>query len=1165
MSVASVAPTTTASATRPRKILLARGVGGLDALHLARRIAKNGSSTVFVARDAERAAQFAAQFAFFAPSIPVLPFPAWDCLPYDRISPNAGIMATRLATLAGLGEKGSSRLVLTTVNALTQRVPAPDVVRSGRLVVKAGTRIKRDDLVAHLERNGFRRAGTVVEAGEYAVRGGLLDLWPTGQPEPLRLDFFGAVLETIRSFDALTQRSSSKHERIVLQAVSEVTLDPASIDRFKTAYLQRFGAVTGDPLLEAVSAGRHFPGMEHWLPLFHEKLVTLFDHLGSGWTIAFDHHADEAIEARQALVGEHYRARQEPAPKGTSFGTTVYRPLPPELLYLDENALARQLADRPSLTYSPSPPPLTKPQGIDLVVDLGARPVRDFTQERQDRNINLFQAIADHVRDLTREGKDPILATHSEGSADRLRTVLGDHGLPGLPVVTSLAEADAKPGAKLAVLPMERGFYTTDIIILGEVDLLGDRLQRSATRRKRADKFIQDLSVLAEGDHVVHAEHGIGRFEGLITLEIGGAPHDCLKVVYAGGDKLFIPVENLEILSRYGHADQAVQLDKLGGAGWQARKAKVKQRVREVAQELLAIAAQRALRKGQPLETAPGLYDEFVARFPYEETEDQLSAIEAVLTDMASGQPMDRLICGDVGFGKTEVALRAAFVAAAAGRQVAVLAPTTLLARQHYRVFTERFADLPIRVEQLSRFVPAKAQKQVKAELAEGRVDIVVGTHALLAKDVQFKDLGLVVIDEEQHFGVVHKERMKQYRAEVHVLTMTATPIPRTLQMALGGMKDMSVISTPPVDRLAVRSFVMPTDPVVIREALMREHYRGGQSFYVCPRISDQDKLAEDLRKLVPELKIGIANGRMAPKDLEETMGQFYDHRIDVLLATNIVESGLDIPSANTLIVHRADLFGLSQLYQLRGRVGRSKVRGYTYLTTPDKQLADTAERRLNVIQSLEGLGAGFQLASHDLDIRGAGNLLGDEQSGHVKEVGFELYNSMLEEAIAAAKAGAQGGPDEAPTDWTPQITVDAAALMPESWIGDVDLRLAMYRRLASLTELEEIDGFAAELVDRFGKLPPETENLLAIIAVKLLCKRANVAKLDAGPKGIVLSLHQNRFPQPDKLIGLISDSKGKMKVRPDHKIVFVQETKSPGERLKVANRLMDQLARLAA
>ena len=549
---------------------------------------------------------------------------------------------------------------------------------------------------------------------------------------------------------------------------------------------------------------------------------------------------------------------------------------------------------------------------------------------------------------------------------------------------------------------------------------------------------------MGEGDPVVHAEHGIGRFEGLVTLEIGGAPHDCLKLVYHGGDKLFVPVENLDVLSRYGHADQEVVLDRLGGVGWQTRKAKVKERIRELAGELIKIAAERLLRKGTVLDLPPGVYEEFAARFPYEETEDQLAAIEAVLEDMGSGRPMDRLICGDVGFGKTEVALRAAFVAALSGKQVALLAPTTLLVRQHFRLFASRFEGLPVRVAQLSRFVTTKEANEVKKGLADGQIDIVVGTHALLGKGVQFKNLGLVIVDEEQHFGVAHKEKLKQLRAEVHVLTMTATPIPRTLHMALGGMKDLSIIATPPVDRLTVRTFIMPSDPVVLREAIMREYWRGGQCFYVCPRISDQAKLKDDLTKLVPELKLAIANGQMPAMELDRVMGEFYDRKLDLLIATNIIESGLDIPTANTLIVHRADLFGLAQLYQLRGRVGRSKVRGYAYFTVPaNKTMADTAERRLSVIQSLEGLGAGFQLASHDLDIRGAGNLLGDEQSGQIREVGFELYNHMLEEAVAELRANQAGAAAEAaPSEWTPQITIDAAALMPESFIGDLDLRL---------------------------------------------------------------------------------------------------------------------------
>ena len=811
--------------------------------------------------------------------------------------------------------------------------------------------------------------------------------------------------------------------------------------------------------------------------------------------------------------------------------------------------------------------PPARPSGITAIRDLGGHPAREFAAERADRSVNLFDAIVAHLRALTGAGTRPLLAAYSEGTAERLKQVLADHGFDTLSRIERWSEMDRVGVAGIAVLPLDRGFTAPGIHVLGEHDLLGDRLTTAAARRaRRADKFIQDLSALAPGDHVVHAEHGIARFAGLETLEVGGAPHDCLRLLYAGGDKLFVPVESLEILSRYGNADAEVQLDRLGGVGWQARKAKVKQRIRELADELIKIAAERQMRKGTALELPPGIYEEFAARFPYEETEDQLKAVEAVLEDMASGRPMDRLICGDVGFGKTEVALRAAFVAAMAGKQVAMLAPTTLLVRQHHRVLMSRFEGLPVRVAQLSRFVTAKEVKEVKKGLAEGRIDIVVGTHALLAKDVSFRNLGLVIIDEEQHFGVGHKERMKQLRAEVHVLTMTATPIPRTLHMALGGMKDLSIIATPPVDRLAVRSFVMPTDPVVLREAIMREYYRGGQTFYVCPRISDQMRLREDLAKLVPELKLGVANGQMPARDLEEVMGDFYDRRIDLLIATNIVESGLDIPTANTLIVHRAELFGLAQLYQLRGRIGRAKVRGYAYFTVPSERgLAETAEKRLQVIQSLDGLGAGFQLASHDLDIRGAGNLLGDEQSGQIREVGFELYNHMLEEAVAELRQRGLGEEASGAGDWTPQITIDAAALMPETYIGDLDLRLSMYRRLASLETAEELEAFAAELIDRFGKLPPETEHLLQLVGIKQLCKQANIQKLDAGPKGIVLAFRENRFARPERLVQLIADSRGQMRVRPDHRLVMLRETKSPGDRLKAARKVAGDLAALAA
>ncbi|SNB60821.1 transcription-repair coupling factor [Arboricoccus pini] len=1161
-----------AAESLPTRTLLSASRDGLEARFVVQRLTSGDASTIlFIARDQPRLIQLEKLAHFFAPQVQVLNLPAWDCVPYDRISPNGEVMAARLRTLAALLHPADQapKLILTTANAVLQRLPPAEAVAAGHFTARTGTRVDREDLIRHLERNGYRRAGTVVETGEYAVRGGLLDVFPTGAKAPVRLDFFGSTIESIRRFDPLTQRSAGKEQQLELGAVSEVVLDDAAIERFRTRYLQTFGAVgSSDPLLESVQSGRPFPGMEHWLPLFHDSLATLFDYLPADCELAFDHLAREGVLARATLIGEHYEARRTPEPTGSTFGTVPYRALPPDALYIDEQSFERAARERRSFQFSIFNAPPAIPKGYDEVIDLHGRPARDFATERATRDTNLFDAIVRHLRELLGRKAKPLIAVASNGAAERLQQVLEDHGAEGLSRAETFAEARRLPGVVIVVLPLDHGVIADDgLHILSEQDLLGDRIARAARKSRRADKFIADLTQLAEGDLVVHAEHGIGRFDGLVTLEIGGAPHDVLKLIYAGNDKLFVPVENLEILSRYGSGEEGGALDKLGGVGWQQRKAKAKERIRELAGELIKVAAERAMRKGQPIDLAHGIYDEFAARFPFEETEDQLRAIESVLGDMASGHPMDRLVCGDVGFGKTEVAIRAAFVVAMSGRQVAMLAPTTLLARQHFNVFSQRFAGMPIRVAQLSRFVTAKEMDKTKKAMIAGEVDIVVGTHALLSKGVAFKDLGLVIIDEEQHFGVAAKEKLKQLRAEVHVLTMTATPIPRTLHMALGGMKDLSIIATPPVDRLAVRSFVTPTDPVVLRDAILREYHRGGQCFYVCPRVADQTKLRQDLEALVPEIKIAVANGQMAPAVLEAVMNDFYDGKVDLLLATNIVESGLDIPRANTLIVHRADLFGLSQLYQLRGRVGRSKVRGYAYFTVPsERTLADTAEKRLQIIQSLDGLGAGFHLASHDLDIRGAGNLLGDEQSGQIKEVGFELYNQMLEEAVTELRRAAKDAEQSASsaTDWTPQITVDAAALMPESYIGDLDLRLSMYRRLASLQEADELDAFAAELVDRFGKMPIETRQLIEIVGIKQLCRRANVAKLDAGPKGIVATFHENRFPRPDRLVGWIANSKGQMRVRPDHRLVMMRETQSPPERLKAARFLASELAKLA-
>jgi len=662
---------------------------------------------------------------------------------------------------------------------------------------------------------------------------------------------------------------------------------------------------------------------------------------------------------------------------------------------------------------------------------------------------------------------------------------------------------------------------------------------------------------------VVHMEHGIGQFDGLETITVTGAPHDCLRILYAGGDKLLLPVENIEVISRYGSEDAGAQLDRLGGAAWQARKAKMKARIRDMADKLIAVAAAREIRKGDQMTVPEGLYDEFCARFAFTETEDQARAILDTMEDLASGQPVDRLVCGDVGFGKTEVALRAAFVTAMAGKQVAIVVPTTLLARQHYRTFVERFQGFPVRIAQLSRMVTAKDAKATKQEMKSGTLDIVVGTHALIAKDVGFKDLGLLIIDEEQHFGVGHKERLKQLKADVHVLTLTATPIPRTLQLALSGIREMSLIATPPVDRLAVRTFVMPFDPVVIREAILRERFRGGQSFFVCPRVAEIAGVEEQLRELVPEVKIGIAHGRLSPTDLETVINQFYEGAFDVLLSTNIVESGLDLPSVNTMIIHRADMFGLAQLYQLRGRVGRSKTRAYAYLTLPpNKRLTKTAEKRLEVMQTLDTLGAGFSLASHDLDIRGAGNLLGEEQSGHIREVGIELYQQMLEEAVAEARGldGASLIDDE----WSPQISTGVPVLIPEYYVNDLTVRMGLYRRLAWLSDQAEIDGFAAELIDRFGPIPDEAENLIKTVSLKNMCKKAGVEKVDAGPKGAVVSFRNSDFANPAGLVQFLTTQQGTAKLRPDHKLVFMRRWDGPNDRFEGVQYLIRELQKIA-
>ena len=1135
------------------RILLGGAPEGFDATLLARELAR-GQPVVHVARDDKRMEAMRAALAVAAPEAVVLELPAWDCLPYDRVSPNPDVLARRMATLAVLasGLPGPF-ILLTTLNAATQRLPAREVIAGASFIARVGDRVDEAHLRGFLSRMGFSPVSTVAEPGDFAIRGGIVDIFPPGAGGPVRLDFFGDVLDGARRFDPATQRTTAKLKAVDFAPMSEIILDEAAISRFRQNYRVEFGtAGSDDPLYEAVSAGRKHQGMEHWLPFFHARMETLFDYLPTA-SVMLDDQVTAARLSRWEGIADQYDSRRE-AMTAKGRLDSVYKPVAPALLYLDDKAW--ELAVSAHRVVQLSPLPQAPGPGV---LDAQGRIGRSFAPERQQENISLFGALKDHIQTLLKGG-NIIIASWSEGARERLRGLLSDQGLKETKEIRDFREVpETRGGLYLMIWALEAGYTAPGLAVISEQDVLGDRLVAKPRKRRKAENFLREVDTLTVGDLVVHVEHGVGRYLGLETITALGAPHACVALEYAENAKLYLPVENIELLSRYGHEEGL--LDRLGGGAWQAKKAKLKDRIREIADRLMRIAAERALRHAPVLEAPHSIWEAFAARFPYTETDDQLSAIADVVADLEKGSPMDRLIVGDVGFGKTEVAMRAAFVAALSGLQVAVICPTTLLARQHFRSFVERFRGFPITVRPLSRFVSVKDANATRAAMADGTVDIVVGTHALLAKAVRFKNLGLMVIDEEQHFGVSHKERLKEMRAEVHVLTLTATPIPRTLQLSLAGVRDLSIIATPPVDRLAIRTYISEFDSITLREALLREHYRGGQSFYVVPRISDLPEIEDFLRTHVPEVTFVIAHGQLAAGDLDDRMNQFYDGKFDVLLATTIVESGLDIPTANTMIVHRADMFGLSQLYQIRGRVGRSKTRAYCYLTTkPRAPLTPQATKRLRLLGSLDSLGAGFNLASHDLDLRGAGNLLGEEQSGHIKEVGYELYQQMLEDTIAKIKSGELQGLSKLDDQWAPTINLGVPVLIPDPYVPDLDVRLGLYRRLSGLQTKVELEGFAAELIDRFGPLPREVNTLMLVVRIKALCKRAGISRLDAGPKGATVQFHSDKFADPAGLVDYIK-SQGTTARIAGNKLVLMRDWKSEGDRIKGAAEIARALA----
>jgi transcription-repair coupling factor (superfamily II helicase) len=1126
-------------------------------------------ATLYICATEAKAQRLAEQLSIIDPALKLLYFPAWDCLPYDRVSPGVDVMTLRIDALTKLldASPGQPYCVVTPVTALLQRLPPRSALEGQSLNIQAGQALSRDHLLDFLAQMGYLRSETVREAGEYAVRGGIIDFFPTGVPDPVRIDFFGDDVESLRSFDAMAQTTLTALDKVTLKPTSELTLTPEGISHFRTRYRELFGSSNG-PLYEAISAGRKYGGMEHWLPLFFPQCETLLHYMEDA-QVFIEEGAEGAVSARLQTIHDYYQARTTPVPgdKGTA-----YRPLSPELLYWKAEDWDAFLQ---TTTWSKVTPFHMDSSSLPFPVqDCKGKTVTDFGVTQSTARSKAFEILSHRLADAAQHKKSVVLACFSKGAQNRLMAILQEHEIDGFQPIDAwpfkdLTDAASRGENFTFTYLLEHSFELPTLVVISEQDLLGDRVARAVSKRRKADQFFLEAAQLAPGDLVVHRDHGIGRYEGLITISVNEASHDCLSLVYDGGDKLFLPVENIEMITRYGGDGVAAQLDRLGSSAWQMRKAKVKKRIREVADYLIKIAAERALHEGKVLEKHPTHYEEFCSRFPYLETEDQQRAIEEVLEDMASGKPMDRLVCGDVGFGKTEVALRAAFVAASQGKQVAIIVPTTLLCRQHYRTFLNRFQGFPYRVAQISRLVKATHAEKIRQEVAEGKVQVIIATHALLSDKTKFADLGLLIIDEEHHFGVKQKEKLKKMCTDVHVLTLTATPIPRTLQLALSGVREMSLITTPPIDRLAVRTFVMPYDSVVIREAILREYYRGGQIFCVSPRLEDLAKLEAQLRALVPEIRMVIAHGQMNATQLEEVMNAFYDRAYDLLLSTNIVESGIDIATANTLIIHRADLFGLAQLYQLRGRVGRGKVQGYAYLTLPEGRiLSANATKRLEVMQTLDTLGAGFTLASHDMDIRGTGNIVGEEQSGHMREVGVELYQHLLQEAILMVRAEQELGtsPNSAAGfEWAPQINLGASVLIPETYVADLTLRLGLYRRIATLNNRDQIDAFAAEMIDRFGPLPGEVSNLFELIEIKGLCRQAGIEKLDIGPKGALITFRGNQFANVQGLLEFIQSQKGTAKLRPDQKLAFIRPWDSLPARMKGAKQICAFLSKLAA
>ncbi|SFH76300.1 transcription-repair coupling factor [Pseudomonas guineae] len=1124
--------------------------GNLPGAALSLAIAEAASNakrfTLLLTADSQSAERLQEELSFFAPELPVLHFPDWETLPYDLFSPHQDIISQRIAALYRLPELKHGVLVVPITTALHRLAPKRFLLGSS-LVMQVGQQLDVNQMRSNFEAAGYRCVDTVYEHGEFAVRGALIDLFPMGSSQPYRIDLFDDEIETLRTFDPETQRSIDKVESIKLLPAREFPLEKKAVTDFRGRFRERFDVdFRRCPIYQDLSTGITPAGIEYYLPLFFEETATLFDYLPADTQVFSLPGIEKAAEQFWVDARSRYEDRR----------VDPERPLlPPADIFLPVEDCFARLKNWPRVVVSQD--------DIDTGVGrtrLDAKPLPDLAIQAKagDPLAALRRFIEEHPGRV-------LFCAESAGRREVLLELLARLKLKPSEFDSWPAFTASKKRLGICIAPLNDGLLLEDLALVAESPLFGQRVMQRRRREKSrdgGDNAIKNLTELREGAPVVHIDHGVGRYLGLVTMEFDGQAAEFLALMYAEEAKLYVPVASLHLIARYTGSDDALApLHRLGSEIWQKAKRKAAEQVRDVAAELLDVYARRAAREGYAFADPKADYSTFSAGFPFEETPDQQTAIEAVYSDMLSAKPMDRLVCGDVGFGKTEVAMRAAFIAVHGGKQVAVLVPTTLLAQQHYNSFRDRFADWPVKVEVMSRFKSAKEVSEAMLQLAEGKVDIVIGTHKLLQDDVKFNNLGLVIIDEEHRFGVRQKEQLKTLRSEVDILTLTATPIPRTLNMAVAGMRDLSIIATPPARRLSVRTFVMEQNNPTIKEALLRELLRGGQVYYLHNDVKTIEKCAADLAELVPEARIGIGHGQMRERELEQVMGDFYHKRFNVLIASTIIETGIDVPSANTIIIERADKFGLAQLHQLRGRVGRSHHQAYAYLLTPPrKQMTDDAQKRLEAISNAQDLGAGFLLATHDLEIRGAGELLGDGQSGQIQAVGFTLYMEMLERAVKSIRKGEQPNLDQ-PLGGGPEINLRVPALIPNDYLPDVHARLIMYKRIANASDEEGLKDLQVEMIDRFGLLPEPSKNLVRITLLKLQAEKLGIKKVDAGPQGGRIEFAADTCVDPLTLIKLIQGAPNRYKFEGATLFKFQVPMERPEERFNTLEALFERLA----